>query len=220
VNAYLVLDTVRSPSDEAARQRTCHVVVVASHRPGVLLFVPLPAADVAFLRRSAVVQACRGGCRWSGCGDDGQRCGWALWMVVVVVEEEEGLLFVDAQIEHRQTPMPDLGGGHGIQNISRSFYCLLMVIWYSCKSVLSFVHVICCGGESSILRCNTIFDNKYHGIFHMEFHQNSMESRVDMCQFHMESSGIHMEWCWNPYGISHSITIPWSFHMESIMSME
>jgi hypothetical protein len=46
---------------------------------------------------------------------------------------------------------------------------------------------------------------------------NSMESKVDMPIFHMESSGIHMEWCWNPYGINHSMTIPSSFHMESMM---
>jgi hypothetical protein len=42
-----------------------------------------------------------------------------------------------------------------------------------------------------------------------------MESKEDMPLFHMESSGIHMEWCWNPYGINHSMTIPSSFHMES-----
>jgi len=41
-------------------------------------------------------------------------------------------VFVDAQIEHRHLPMFDLGGGHGTQNILRSFYCLLMVAWCSC----------------------------------------------------------------------------------------
>ena len=48
----------------------------------------------------------------------------------------------------------------------------------------------------------------------------SMESRVDMPKFHMESSGIQVEWQWIPYGIDHSMTIPWSFHRESMMSME
>jgi len=34
------------------------------------------------------------------------------------------------------------------------------------------MHVMCCGVECSILILDTIFDNKYHGIFHMEFQQN------------------------------------------------
>ena len=28
----------------------------------------------------------------------------------------------------------------------------------------------------------------------------------------MESSGIHMEWCWIPYGIDHSMIIPHGIH--------
>jgi len=34
------------------------------------------------------------------------------------------------------------------------------------------MHVMCHGVECSILILDTIFDNKYHGIFHMEFQQN------------------------------------------------
>ncbi len=36
--------------------------------------------------------------------------------------------------------------------------------------------------------------------------------------FHMEHEstwngvGIHMEWCWSPYGIDHSITLPYGIH--------
>ena len=48
----------------------------------------------------------------------------------------------------------------------------------------------------------------------------SMESMVDMPAFHMESSGIHKEWCWIPRGMMNSMTIPSSFHMESMMTME
>ena len=47
-----------------------------------------------------------------------------------------------------------------------------------------------------------------------------MESKVDMAAFHIESSGIHVEPIWNPYGIDHSMTIPSSLHIESMMSME
>jgi hypothetical protein len=56
----------------------------------------------------------------------------------------------------------------------------------------------------------------FHGI-HMDY---SMESMVDMPAFHMESSGIHKEWCWIPHGMMNSMTIPSSFHMESMMTME
>jgi len=35
--------------------------------------------------------------------------GWASWMMVVVVEEEKGLTFVDTQIECQHLPMLDLG---------------------------------------------------------------------------------------------------------------
>ena len=56
----------------------------------------------------------------------------------------------------------------------------------------------------------------FHGI-HVDC---SMESKVDMPAFHMESSGIHVESMWNPDGIDHSMTIPSSFHVESMMSME
>jgi len=61
------------------------------------------------------------------------------------------------------------------------------------------MHMMCPRVECSILILDTIFDNKYHGIFHMEFQQNpygivpwnpsglSMESKVDMSPFHMES---------------------------------
>ena len=48
----------------------------------------------------------------------------------------------------------------------------------------------------------------------------SMESMVDMPAFHMEFSEIHVEPMWNPCGTDHSMTIPSSFHMESMMSME
>jgi len=41
-------------------------------------------------------------------------------------------MFVDAQIKHWCLLRLDLGGGHGTQNISRSFYCLSMVTWCSC----------------------------------------------------------------------------------------
>jgi len=71
---------------------------------------------------------------------------------------------------------------------------------------------MCRGVECSILILDTIFDNKYHGIFHMEFQQNpygivpwnppgivpwnpsglSMESKVDMPPFHDHST-------WNPW---------------------
>ena len=34
------------------------------------------------------------------------------------------------------------------------------------------MHLMCHGVECSILILDTIFDNKYHGIFHMEFQQN------------------------------------------------
>ena len=57
----------------------------------------------------------------------GGHCGWALWVVVVVVVEEEGGCCLLTCLL-----MLDLGGGHGTQNISRSFYCLSMVTWCSC----------------------------------------------------------------------------------------
>ena len=44
-----------------------------------------------------------------------------------------------------------------------------------------------------------------------------MESKVDMLAFHVESGGIHVDFMWNPYGIDHSMTIPSSFHMDSIL---
>ena len=78
---------------------------------------------------------------WQG-GD-----GWASWMMVVVVEEEKGLTFVDAQI------------ARGQQNLLRSVNCLLMVAWCSCKIVCSFMHVTLCGVEGSILHTDAIFDN-------------------------------------------------------------
>jgi len=56
---------------------------------------------------------------------------------------------------------------------------------------------MCHGVECSILILDTIFDNKYHGIFHGISAESiwtcSMESKVDMPKFHMESSGIHVE---------------------------
>jgi hypothetical protein len=104
-----------------------------------------------------------------------------------------------------------------------------LVLWYSCKIGPSFGFVIFREVECSILAVATIFDNtnnsrNFHGI-HMDLSMDSMwtcsmESKVDMPLFHMQSSGIHMEWCWNPYGINHSMTIPSSFHMESMMYME
>jgi len=85
------------------------------------------------------VQVVVGGGRW--CGDDGWaswvgvvsgRRGWALWVVVVVVEEEGGCCLL--------TPKSSIGicrcsiwaVGHGTQNILKSFYYLLMVAWCRC----------------------------------------------------------------------------------------
>ena len=81
------------------------------------------------------------------------------------------------------------------------------------------------GGLCSILDVTTIFINQirlflwdssgnsmelnlFHGI-HMEC---SMESKVDMPAFHLESSGIHVEPMWSLCGIDHSILIPHGIH--------
>jgi len=77
---------------------------------------------------------------------------------------------------------------HGTQNISRSCDCLVMVRWCSCKSALSFAHVMCRRAKCSTLKPNTIFDNKYYGIFHVEFQWNPY--------------GLLP---WNPYGLVHGI---------------
>ena len=89
-------------------------------------------------------------------------------------------------------------------------------------------HVIFCGAWCSILDVATIFCNQIR-MFLWRFQQNfhgigicSMESKVDMPAFHMESGGIHVEPVWNPCGINHSILIPhgihdvYGFHMDSI----
>jgi len=99
--------------------------------------------------------------------------GWASWMMVVVVEEEKGLTFVDAQIKHQRLPMLNLGITRGQQNLLRSVNCVLIVAWCSCKIVHSFMHMTCHGVECSILHADAIFDNwcflygisvEFHGI--------------------------------------------------------
>jgi len=78
-------------------------------------------------------------------------------MMVVVVEEQKGLTFVDAQIECQHLPMLYLGVARGQQNLLRSVNCLLMVAWCSCKIVCSFMHVTHCGVKCSILHADAIF---------------------------------------------------------------
>jgi hypothetical protein len=43
-------------------------------------------------------------------------------------------------------------------------------------------------------------------------------------KIHWKFHGIHMESIWNPYGLSMDqsmeCTIPWTFHMESIVGMD
>ena len=54
--------------------------------------------------------------------------------------------------------------------------CLVTVIWFSSKNALSPMHVMCRGGDCSILDVDTIFDNTIGG-FSMEFDvDSSMES--------------------------------------------
>ena len=71
--------------------------------------------------------------------------------------------------------------------------CLLTVVWFGSKNILSPMHVMCCGVERLILNIDTIFDNAIGGF--------SMEVDVDSS----------MESIWtvplNPYGIVHRFTV-------------
>ena len=100
-------------------------------------------------------------------------------MMVVVVEEQKGLTFVDAQIECQHLPMLYLGVARGQQNLLRSVNCLLMVAWCSCKIVCSFMPMTRHGVEGSILHADAISDNwcfpygisvEFHGIHLDLFH--------------------------------------------------
>ena len=69
----------------------------------------------------------------SGVATMGGHCGWVSWVVVVVVEEEGGCCLLTCLLMPKSSiGMLDSGGGHGTQNISRPFYYLSMVTWYSC----------------------------------------------------------------------------------------
>ena len=122
--------------------------------------------------------------------------------MVVVVEEEKGLTFVDTQIEHWQMPTLDLGVARGQQNLLRSVNCLLLVAWCSCKIVCSFMHVTCHGVKGSILHTDAIFDNWCfpYGIS-AEFHGNHLDLfhgiQGGYSQIPYGISGIHVESIWN-----------------------
>ena len=58
------------------------------------------------------------------------------------------------------------------------------------------------------MESNGIIPWSPYGLFHGVHMDYSMESMVDMPAFHMESSGIHKEWCWIPHGMMNSMTIP------------
>ena len=47
-------------------------------------------------------------------------------------------------------------------------YCLLTLVWLSCKNAALLTHVMCCGVDSSILIVDSIFDNTIDG-FSTEF---------------------------------------------------
>jgi len=188
----------------------CHIIVVASHRPASCWH----GISVSF-------RWCTSMSRWlSVVGSDsdaammGGHCGWALWMVVVVVEEEEGCCLLMPMVHriywgHVIVFQWLLGAAVRVFSHSCAWCVMLLSVQFSYLTLFLTTNIM----VFSIWNFSRIHMDLFHRI-HMDL---SMESKVDMPPFHMESMmsmeqqigwglshnwfhGLHMDSIWNNLG--------------------
>ena len=99
-------------------------------------------------------------------------------------------------------------------------FCIFRSVYLHSVSSVSWSAAYFVMAKGSIQQdCKIFFLPEYYcdsihpyGPFHGIHMGCSMKSKLDMPAFHMQSNGIHMEWCWKPYEIDHSMIIPHGFH--------